>query len=320
MNTKKVDRATAEDVRYAYRLILGRIPDARGLESFSRLVRDNVISPGDLAKIFLGSNEFYSRYSSHMKEVALGGFVVMICADDNDVGKVIAKTGQWEEHVTNALRENLHAGHGFLDVGANIGYFTALAAYVVGPAGHVVAIEPMDKNLQLIYATIAKNRFNHVQVHPFAAAEDEGVVCMGTQAGSSNGEVVREWVRTDAPLFAQTRRLDLLVGAKRFDVVKFDIEGYELHAWRGFNKILDRDRPVVLTEFHPKCMRENAQVEPREYAELLLRFGDVAVLHFDGKRSACVDSESLLRLWEQEDVALNTAGRAHLDLLVIPRH
>lgn len=206
-------------------------------------------------------------------------------------------------------------------MGANIGYFTALAAHVVGPAGHVVVIEPMDENRQLNYATIARNRFNHVHVHPFAAADDEGVVCMGTQARSSNGEVVREWVRTDAPIFAQTGRLDdLLVGAKRFDVVKFDIEGDELNEWHGFNEILDRDCPVVLTEFHPKWMRENAQVEPREYAELLLRFGNVTVLFSTAGALAAFDFESLVRLWGQEDAALTTAGRAHLDLIVIPRH
>jgi FkbM family methyltransferase len=320
MTPSNADLATIDDVRYAYRLILGRKPDTRGLAAFSRLVSDNPMPAGELARYFLGSNEFRARYNSEVVEVALNGFVLMVRADDNDIGKTILRTGQWEEHVTGALRDHLRSGNGFLDVGANIGYFTAIAAQIVGSTGRVVAVEPMDKNLQLIYATVERNRFAQVQIHPFAAADRDDIVAISTMGGSSNGEIVRDWARADRPLFAQTRRLDdLLAGTRKVDVVKFDIEGYELHAWRGFKKILERDRPIVLSEFHPKCMRENAQIEPLEYAEALLRFGTVTVLHFNGKRSSCVDSESLTRLWAQEDVTLKTDGRAHLDVLVVPR-
>jgi FkbM family methyltransferase len=312
-------RATLDDVHYAYRLLLGRAPDAAGLETYSRLVRDHPLQPHELAEHFLGSNEFRARYNSGLVEVALDGFVVTVRADDTDIGRTVAQSRQWEAHVVAALREHLHAGGRFLDVGANIGYFTALAAHLVGASGRVVAVEPMDKNLQLIYATIAHNDFTQVQVQPFAASDAPGIVCMGTHGGSSNGEIVREWKRGDRPLYAQTRRLDdLLADEARFDVVKFDIEGHELHAWRGFARTLARDRPVVLTEFHPKCLRDNAQVDPHDYAATLLAYGAVTVLHFDGRRSACRDGEALMRLWAREDAALNTDGAAHLDLLVEP--
>jgi FkbM family methyltransferase len=313
------ERAGLEDVHYAYRLLLGRVPDAAGLEAYARLVRDQPILPHELAEYFLGSNEFRARYSSELREVALDGFVITVRADDTDVGRTVAQSRQWEAHVVAALRERLHAGGRFLDVGANIGYFTALAAHLVGTSGRVVAVEPMDKNLQLIYATIARNDFTQVQVQPFAASDATGIVCMGTHGGSSNGEIVREWKRGDRPLYAQTRRLDdLLADEARFDVVKFDIEGHELHAWRGFARTLARDRPVVLTEFHPRCLRDNAQVDPRDYAAALFAYGAVTVLHFDGRRSTCRDGEALMRLWAREDAALNTDGAAHLDLLVEP--
>lgn len=313
-------KATPDDVRHAYRLLLGREPDAAGLETYTRLVRDHPLRPVELAEYFLGSNEFRSRYNSEVFEVALDGFVVMVRADDSDVGKSIAQTRQWEAHVTSALRERLRPGDGFLDVGANIGYFTALGAHLVGEGGRVIALEPMDKNLQLIYATMARNGFTQVQVLPFAASDESRIVGMGTHGGSSNGEIVREWTGAEPPLYAQTRRLDdLLAGSGRVDVAKFDIEGHELHAWRGFARGLARDRPVVLTEFHPKCLRDNGGVDPRDYGAVLLDYGQVSVLHFDGRRSTCDDGDTLMRLWAAEDAALNTDGAAHLDLLVQPR-
>jgi hypothetical protein len=159
-----------------------------------------------------------------------------------------------------------------------------------------------------------------VEVHPLAAADTAAVVCMGTTAGSSNGQIVREWKEPAQPLYAQTRRLDdLLDDRLRFDIVKFDIEGHELHAWHGFERGLARDRPLVLTEFHPKCMRENALVDPHEYAAVLIDYGDITVLHADGRRSACDTAESLRRAWQREDADLRGHGAAHLDLLVEPR-
>ncbi|WP_395684191.1 hypothetical protein [Dokdonella sp.] len=74
-----------------------------------------------------------------------------------------------------------------------------------------------------------------------------------------------------------------------------------------------------MTEFHPKCLRDNAQVDPLDYAATLLDYGVVTVLHFDGRRSGCPDPEALMRRWAREDAVLNNDGAAHLDLLVEPR-
>jgi len=314
------DRATREDIRYAYRLIMGRSPDPQGLEAYDRLIRESHVRASELAEYFLGSNEFRARYNSELIEVALDGFVVLVRADDGDVGKSIAKTRSWEENVTSVLRGRLGPGDVFLDVGANIGYFTAFAANAVTPTGRVIAVEPMDKNLQLIYAMIERNQFANVRIHPFAAADEQGIVGMETHPGSSNGEVVRDWKRGQRPLYAQARRLDDLLGdVRRIDIVKFDIEGHEMRAWRGFETGLRRHRPIVLTEFHPKCMRDNANVDPAAYGALLLQYGDVTVLSADGVRTPCADCETLMRIWAREDTTLRTDGGAHLDLLVEPR-
>ncbi|MBN8726561.1 MAG: FkbM family methyltransferase [Xanthomonadales bacterium] len=311
--------ASEEDIRFAYRLLLGRRPDPDGLTTWRSLLRQRPMRPHELAECFLGSNEFRSRYESRLDEVELDGFVVLVRSDDTDIGRALAHAGAWEPNVTAVLRQRLGSGAAFLDVGANIGYFSALAAHLVG-GGRVVAVEPMDKNLQLIYATIARNGFAQVEVHPFAAGDTSAIVCMGTQAGSSNGQIEREWKGAGQPLYAQTRRLDDLLGSGQgFDMVKFDIEGYELHAWRGFERGLARDRPLVLTEFHPRCMRENALVDPHEYAAVLIDYGNITVLHADGRRSACDTVESLMRAWQREDADLRGEGAAHLDLLVEPR-
>ena len=220
------------------------------------------------------------------------------------------------------MKEVLRPGDTFVDVGANIGYFAALGAHLVGPTGHVVAIEPMDKNVQLISATVWRNRFANVEVLPYAASASARIVPMVTGPRTSNGEVVRADPNGRVPaLFAQARRLDdMLRDLDRLDLIKFDIEGHELLAWRGFAEGIVRHRPLVLTEFHPKCMRENAGVEPTEYLDVLFGYAEsVHVLRGPADRVPCRNVTEVMAEWEAADRRLRSGGTTHLDLFVRPK-
>ena len=180
----------------------------------------------------------------------------------------------------------------------------------------------MDKNVQLLYATIWRNAFRHVEVQPFAASDANVLLPMVTGGGTSNGQVVLGGADQQLPMvFAQARRLDdLLAGKSAIHLLKIDIEGHELIALRGFAEGLRRHRPQLLTEFHPKCMRENSKIEAAEYLAMLFTYGaEVRVLHGGGKQVVCADAEGVMREWHTVDQHLDSHGAAHLDLFVRPR-
>jgi len=314
--------ANLDDLRAAYRLLLGREPDEEGFATYAKRIRQERIAATDLADLFLGSNEYASLHSLPLREVDFGTYTLVIRDSDSDVGKVVASGNPYEPNVTAALRETLRAGATFADIGANIGYYTAMAADRVGRNGRVVAVEPMDKNLQLILATIRKNGFSHVVVLPYAASDRDMIVAMSSAPGSSNGEIVLDaGSGARAPsLHAMARRLDDIVPPlDRLDVVKIDIEGHELHAWRGFERTLSRFRPVVFTEFHPKCMRELSGVDPRDYYATLSGYaGRIEILAHDGARRTCASFDALMAAWRDAGEALDVGDGAHLDLLVVP--
>lgn len=322
VSTKRSMKSTVEDVRHAYRLLLGRDPDEAGFATYQRLIAERAVSPVDLAGYFLGSAEFAARRDQHHQpvEVAFDGYTMFVRADDPDIGgSVIA--GCYEPHVTAVVDEVLRPGDTFVDVGANIGYFAAMGAHRVGAAGRVVAIEPMDKNVQLILATIWRNHFANVDVLPYAASVSAQIVPMATSALSSNGQVVQEGSDGHVPgLFAQARTLqDMLSHLDRIDLIKFDIEGHELLAWRGFADGMARHKPLVVTEFHPKCMRENAGVDPADYLDVLFTYAkSVHVLRSPTERVHCATAAQVMTEWEAADRRLRSAGATHLDLLVTP--
>lgn len=313
--------ATDEDIYSAYRLLLGREPDQPGLEHYRRLLAQGPLPVLRLADFFVCSDEFKARRGHKLapKEVEFGEYVMYVDPADHDVGATVA-AGTYEPHVTQAVREYLHAGDTFIDVGANIGYFAAMAAHIAGPSGRVIAIEPMDKNVQLILRTVARNEFRNVEVHQCAASDQRRIVAMATGDGTSNGEIVAETARHRATVFAQACRLDeVLSGINRIDILKFDVEGHEMSAWAGFRESIARTRPMVLTEFHPKCLRENAGVEPVAYLTLLFEYAtSIEVLISPHHRVQCRSVADVMREWVAADKRFNSGGTTHLDLLLKP--
>ena len=90
---------------------------------------------------------------------------------DRFVSRRIAEEGIWEPYETSLVMDLLHPGAVFVDVGANIGYFTVLAATT---AGKVFAFEPDPENFRLLEANLALNALQRkVTAVPAALAEEE---------------------------------------------------------------------------------------------------------------------------------------------------
>lgn len=151
----------------------------------------------------------------------------------------------------------LKPGDVFVDIGANIGLFTLLAARRVGDMGHVHAFEPCSETYQRLLDNVKLNRFENVSCYSLALSNRAGTFRMSksldgydawnslaqpTMGSSFTIEDV-DAVMLDA--FLQERRL---VG--HVDMVKIDVEGWESHVLSGGAAALSRaDAPVLQVEF-----------------------------------------------------------------------
>jgi len=138
------------------------------------------------------------------------------------VGRGLYRRGVHEPGLTRFLLERFSSagGSSFLDVGANLGYFSCLLGKLAGPRGKVVAIEPEPNNFKLLQRNLRNNGLKNVTVHECA---------------------VGGWRRKDGDL--PVRRLDDLVkdaGVESWDLVKMDVEGYEAFVFEGAKETLAR--------------------------------------------------------------------------------
>ena len=260
-----------------------------------------------------------------VKRLEAQGFSILVDVRDYALAKPIVIAGRYEPHVTAALSGELREDTVFLDVGANIGFFTLLVAARC-PAGRVYSIEPDPDNARLLSASVALNGFgSRVTVHSCAASDEAGVLTLsdlgnarnlGARFTSKKHETLDRHVHGPAPKFVEVRaaRLDHLLDVPKLDLVKMDIEGFEPVALRGMEGLLGKHRPVIVMEFAPGTIRDIAGEDPESALRQLVAAGyELGILGDDGRAaSMTIDTEELLRVCEGR-------GVHHVDLLARPR-
>ncbi len=273
----------------------------------------------ELIERVVRSPEFCARFAvqqpprSRLIEVA--GIAYAIDPRDSAVAAEAA-TGRYAPHVCRAIETHLRPGAVMLDIGANVGILSLIGARRVGPSGRVVAVEPLDKNVQLLCQSACHNGLANVEVWPVAASDRSRLVAMSTHESTSNAEVSLTR-RGDEALLAQAVPLDPWLAAfGRLDLVKIDVEGHEPLALAGMLGALRRFRPTLVSEFHPTALRANAQVEPAKYLALLFGLWQhVLVIAPDREPQPCSNGSEVLAIWSR--AAAERGQGIHLDLLCL---
>ncbi len=93
-----------------------------------------------------------------LRYVRVEGIELAVDVVDASVSHPLLQGQPYEPHIQRVIRNELSTGGVFVDIGANVGYHTALASSLVGPGGIVYAFEPNPENARLIAHT--RNEFD----------------------------------------------------------------------------------------------------------------------------------------------------------------
>ncbi len=228
------------------------------------------------------------------------GMVIFLDKDDRSVSRPMLEGILHEPHVTAVLRRYLTPGMTVVDVGANIGYFTMLASRLVGPSGRVVAVEPNSENCRLILLSANANKADNVELLPLALDRVRGWSYFTTAIGS-NGN----FQFGDLPdfmdghgLVVPTFPLDELIDGP-IHLMKLDVEGAEGRAVAGARTLIEKWRPIVISEFSLEMLDRVSSVSGAEYLRWFEDRGySISVLNREtGTPGPSVSSEDLLASW-----------------------
>jgi FkbM family methyltransferase len=171
--------------------------------------------------------------------------------------------GRYEPPKQHYIRQFLKAGMVFVDVGANKGDFTLLAASLVGGTGRVYAIEPEPENCRWLARSIEENGFANVQLVQAAASDTAGeaTLYLGPRSGWHTLLSGRQPGDLGAVQVATIPLDELLGDTSRLDLVKIDVEGAENSVIAGATQVLRRFRPTILIDTHPEMGVDLQQLE-----------------------------------------------------------
>ena len=203
--------------------------------------------------------------------VDLGEFRLFVRLDDWSVGGRIAVKRSHEPHVARVVRSFLAPGKAMIDIGANIGFYTMLAARQVGPTGRVLAFEPSPENVALLLRSAQANGFSNVAAHTLAVADAQGRVTFSMD--DSNGGIHRGRIGVNAVWVDAVALDEFLPPGQPVDLVKIDVEGCEGLVIRGMQRLLARHRPVLVCEFTPDALPRFSNMTALDYLALLRSLG-----------------------------------------------
>jgi FkbM family methyltransferase len=156
--------------------------------------------------------------------------------------------GSYEYEKSRAFAQTIGKGNVVFDVGANVGYYTLLAAVLVGEQGRVVAFEPVPHNVCYLKEHLRLNAITNVTVFEAAVADRTGEVSFHQGENRSMGHIA-EHGEFCVPMVS----LDEVVAkgkAPAPHIIKIDVEGAELHVLAGASVILGEQRPTLFLATH----------------------------------------------------------------------
>jgi len=169
----------------------------------------------------------------------------------------------FEPDTTNAIKKFSKPGMNAIDIGANIGYYTLILAQAIEENGKVIAFEPMHWAFKKLEKNISLNKFNNIILENKALSDNN--------ENNINAKFACSW-----PVFENKKNLHPIHKGKamenktdmitldsyannkkiKIDLIKLDVDGYEVKVLKGAKRILKEDRPIIISELGKYTLKE----------------------------------------------------------------
>lgn len=162
--------------------------------------------------------------------------------------------GRYEKHYLNMLTKLVEPGDYVIDVGAHEGYVSLLMSSIVGNSGRIFSIEPNVENLEYLRHNIKDNSIDNIYIIDKAISDNisKSTYYYNNDKGTEGSLIQFPYLGTRKSLTVDIETLDDLFCqtdyANRIKLIKMDIEGNEMKAIMGGNKLISECKPHIAFE------------------------------------------------------------------------
>ena len=228
-----------------------------------------------LKKGFLMLKSIFSTIKEYPPVKNINGVVFNLNFEDCSPLKKMIYYDMYEMGVIEALKTFLRDGDTFIDVGANIGYFTAVAAGCVGKNGQIHSFEPVPEYFKRLESFARINNQYKITVNQFAIGDEEKreKIYIGGPSRIGNNTFFPESleeIKAVSSAEVSICRLDKYIkekNIKNIKLIKIDVESFEFPALRGLSGYFSECRnknsyPLIICEICPSiCVRRGYKLQ-----------------------------------------------------------
>jgi FkbM family methyltransferase len=237
--------------------------------------------------------------------------------DSNDEGLVPSLfKGIHEQPGTKLFQKLVQPGMVFLDIGANVGYYTLMAANLMKGNGRIYSFEPSPANYELLVKNIEVNGYTTVTAVPKAVSNNLGKTEFFLDKINIGGPSL---CRDNMPVTAGTIEVETTtlddffereVGDTRIDLIKTDAQGAEGKIFEGAENIIENNQLTVIMEFWPFGL-ENMGTDPLGLLQRIQSYGfEISTIDEAGHPARCTRLPELI-------TGIKNTGDGRNDILLL---
>ena len=263
-----------------YEIFLDRTPAQSEIDYWNNQINLG-LKIDELSQKIEGSKEAYllklkkqaDDPESDSVSVNLDGNTLFIDSNDKVAVETYLNT-EYEPGTTNFLKTILKKGMNVINIGANIGYFTLLAAREVGPDGKVFAFEPFPQTVELLKKNILINGFENVIIESKAVSNKTDFATLLTGGRSLHNFISKKKFPQLTEIKVPTITVDEFLKHKNIniDLILIDAEGQESLIFEGMKNTLQSQNLEVIFEFNPFTL-EFSDTTPNDLLDQIQKMG-----------------------------------------------
>lgn len=218
--------------------------------------------------------------------------------------------GQYENGLSIIIRNLLSKGDHFVDVGAHVGYFSILAAQVVGESGQVYSFEPSPLQIAKLRRNVMLNSFsNRITTFEMAAGEREEEANFYQGPMNHSGlSSLRNIENCSQNFHVNVAPLDKALSINQMPVkmVKIDVEGAEYSVLKGMNELISKWRPFIAMELTERFLGQFGDGDSvKDILKILVGQFNYLMYIYDHLGRLCqINHDSIFEISEQQTSVL----------------
>ncbi len=222
---------------------------------------------------FIGKGYFRYVFSLYLKFFPIRYLERWLYLNPQDTGLASQLiSNNYETYTNYVMNKMIKRNFVIVDIGSHVGDNMIHFSQLVGEFGKVYCFEPNLDNYLLLQKNISINKISNVIAINSAVSDNNGMVnLIISHNDTTNHRISKAGIYGNSVVRIRSDSLDnLLYNRDKIDLIKIDVQGWEIKCVLGMKKIIDQNSPTLIIEYWPKGLKDSG-FEPQELLTVLHR-------------------------------------------------